>query len=135
MSFLSKARYVEQSTHPGSPIRHHVMAIEHMAERLAGGLRLEMNKPLSKPGKGQLSIAGVRSVASLPDPVDPCLLVTFIGEDAFSAALDATSWPVSPHAPLTLEARMVIGSIYVPSMEGHFLDWSLVVPGADEIWS
>lgn len=99
-----------------------------------------MNQPFaSQDEDSRLSIAGVRSIAvtrPIDSPPDTArLLVTFISEGAMAAAFGVTSWSVSKHAPLTLEATMVIGSIGVPSVDRYFREWTLVVPGADEIWS
>jgi hypothetical protein len=135
VSFLSKARYIEQNTPPDSPVRHHVTTIERLAEHLAGGLRLEMTqgRPVVGQDEGEaLSIEGVRLVARVPDA--DCLLVSFIHPAAFEAAKAATLWLVG-RRPLTLEARLVDNAIGVPATGLWFAGWALVVPGAEEIWT
>lgn len=135
MSFLSKARFVEQNTPPDSTVRPHVTQIEQIAERLALGLCIGLThgrKQRAGENEGiEMAIQGVRAAGST---LRYHVKVTFISREAFQHARTLTGWAVWDDAGMVLEARYVDDMIHVPASETYFGDWTLFLP-TPEIWS
>ena len=135
MSFLSKARFVEQNTPSDSAVRPQVIQIERIAERLAHGLCIGLTHGRKqRDGEDEnieMAIHGVRAAGST---LRYHVKVTFISREAFQHAQAVTGWHVWDDAGMVLEARYIDDMVHVPASETYFGDWTLFVP-TPEIWS